>query len=56
MDVNFWGAAAVNKEAVRFFRDVNEPGKGGRIIQITSGTGFVGYPACGFYAASKHGG
>ncbi|KAI0710834.1 NAD-P-binding protein [Earliella scabrosa] len=53
-EVNFWGATHVLQEAVRFFRDVNEPGKGGRIIQITSGTGFVGYPACGFYAASKH--
>ena len=54
-EVNFWGATHVLQEAVRFFRDVNERGRGGRIIQITSGTGFVGYPACGFYAASKHG-
>ena len=54
-EVNFWGATHVMQEAVRFFREVNEPGKGGRIIQITSGTGFVGYPACGFYTAAKHG-
>ncbi|KAI0631467.1 NAD-P-binding protein [Trametes polyzona] len=52
--VNFWGAAHVLQEAVRFMREVNPPGHGGRIIQITSGTGLVGFPACGFYSASKH--
>ena len=54
-EVNFWGAAHVLQESVRFMREVNPPGKGGRIIQITSGTGIVGYPAVGFYCASKHG-
>lgn len=52
--VNFWGSMHVLQEAVRFFREVN-PVAGGRIIQITSGTGLVGYPACGLYSASKHG-
>ena len=54
-EVNFWGAAHVLQEAVRFMREVNPPGVGGRVVQITSGTGFVGWPACGFYSASKHG-
>lgn len=54
-DVNFWGATHVLQEAVRFLREENEPGKGGRIIQITSGTGLFGFPSCGFYSASKHG-
>lgn len=54
-EVNFWGSAHVLQESVRFMRDVNPAGKGGRIFQITSGTGIVGYPACGFYSASKHG-
>ncbi|RDX45789.1 NAD-P-binding protein [Lentinus brumalis] len=53
-EVNFWGATHVLQESVRFMREVNPPGKGGRIIQITSGAGIVGYPACGFYSASKH--
>ncbi|KAI0675597.1 NAD-P-binding protein [Trametes maxima] len=53
-EVNFWGATHVLQEAVKFFREVNAPGIGGRIIQITSGTAIVGYPACGFYSASKH--
>ncbi|KIJ18301.1 hypothetical protein PAXINDRAFT_97721 [Paxillus involutus ATCC 200175] len=30
-DVNFWGAANITKEAVRFFRDVNSPA-GGRLL------------------------
>ena len=54
-EVIFWGAAHVLQEAVRFMREVNPPGVGGRVVQITSGTGFVGWPACGFYSASKHG-
>ncbi|KAI0717998.1 NAD(P)-binding protein [Cerioporus squamosus] len=53
-ETNFWGAAHVLQEAVRFLREVNEPGKGGRIIHISSATGIVGYPVCGFYSASKH--
>ncbi|KAI0370726.1 NAD-P-binding protein [Pilatotrama ljubarskyi] len=53
-EVNFWGATHVLQEAVKFFREVNAPGKGGRIIQITSGTGLTGFPGCGFYSASKH--
>ena len=54
-EVNFWGATHVLQEAVRFMREVNPPGVGGRIIQITSGVALCGYPACGFYSASKHG-
>ncbi|OJT11891.1 hypothetical protein TRAPUB_11537 [Trametes pubescens] len=53
-EVNFWGATHVLQEAVRFLREENEPGIGGRIIQITSGTGLFGFPSCGFYSASKH--
>ncbi|KAI0710819.1 NAD-P-binding protein [Earliella scabrosa] len=53
-ETNFWGGAHVLQEAVRFFRDVNEPGNGGRIIHISSGTGIKGYPVTGFYSASKH--
>ncbi|KAM5545462.1 hypothetical protein V8D89_000500 [Ganoderma adspersum] len=53
-EVNFWGSTHVLQEAVRFMREENAPGKGGRIFQITSGTELVGFPACGFYAATKH--
>ena len=50
-DVNFWGAASVTKEAVRFFREVNKP-MGGRLLQVSSRLGLVGYAVCGFYSAS----
>ncbi|KAI0773187.1 NAD-P-binding protein [Trametes elegans] len=53
-EVDFWGAAHILQEAVRFMREVNPPGRGGRIIQITSGTGISGFPGCGFYSAGKH--
>ncbi|KAI0697225.1 NAD(P)-binding protein [Cerioporus squamosus] len=53
METNFWGAAHVSLEAVRFFRDENKP-QGGRLIQISAGAGFVGLPILGFNAASKH--
>lgn len=50
-DVNFWGAASVTKEAVRFFREVNKP-IGGRLLQVSSRLGLVGNAVCGFYSAS----
>ncbi|RPD76317.1 NAD(P)-binding protein [Lentinus tigrinus ALCF2SS1-7] len=53
-ETNFWGGAHVLQEAVRVFREVNEPGKGARIIHISSASGVAGYPVCGFYCASKH--
>ncbi|KAL1943626.1 hypothetical protein VTO73DRAFT_4071 [Trametes versicolor] len=52
-EVNFWGSVHVMQEAVKFFREVNAPGKGGRVIQISSVMGIVGFPACGFYNATK---
>ena len=51
LEVNFWGAARVTKEAVRFFREVNKP-VGGRLLQVSSRLGLVGSAACGFYSAS----
>jgi NAD(P)-dependent dehydrogenase (short-subunit alcohol dehydrogenase family) len=50
-DVNFWGAANITKEAVRFFRDVNSPA-GRRLLQVSSLVGIVGRPVVGFYSAS----
>ncbi|KAF7290137.1 NAD-P-binding protein [Mycena kentingensis (nom. inval.)] len=54
-EVNFWGALAVSKEAVRVFRDVNPAGCGGRLLNVSSGVGFGGVPLTGMYAASKFG-
>ncbi|KAJ7487819.1 hypothetical protein FB451DRAFT_727694 [Mycena latifolia] len=53
-EVNFWGAAAVSKEAVRVFRDVNPGNAGGRLLNVTSSAGLSGTPIFGMYSASKH--
>jgi len=51
-DTNFWGAVYVSGEAVRFFREVNPKGCGGRLLQMSSTLGVNGRPGAGFYAAS----
>ncbi|KAJ6481465.1 hypothetical protein C8R47DRAFT_1134514 [Mycena vitilis] len=53
-DVNFWGAVAVSKEAVRVFRDVNPSNTGGRLLNVSSSAGLSGVPILGIYSASKH--
>ncbi|KAI0629806.1 NAD-P-binding protein [Trametes polyzona] len=52
-ETNFWGAAHVTREAVRFFREVNGPAVGGRLLQISSVSGVIGLPGIGLYSASK---
>ncbi|KAH7884706.1 hypothetical protein F5I97DRAFT_1929545 [Phlebopus sp. FC_14] len=51
-ETNFWGALNVSTEAVKFFRDVNQP-QGGRLLQVSSAVGIVGAAGIGFYCASK---
>ncbi|KAI0671249.1 NAD-P-binding protein [Trametes maxima] len=51
-EANFWGAANVSREAVRVFREVNEP-VGGRLLQISSMTGISGNASWSYYSASK---
>lgn len=53
-DVNFWGAANVSLEAIKVFREVNKP-QGGRLITLSSATGFAPLPGVSFYVASKFG-
>ena len=53
-EVNFWGAAHVSQEAVRFFRDENRP-QGGHLIQNSAAAGLNYYPMLGHYTAAKHG-
>ena len=53
-EVNFWGAIRVSNEAVRVFREVNEP-QGGHLFVISSLVGFKSMAGSGFYSASKHG-
>ncbi|KAJ3554936.1 hypothetical protein NM688_g2847 [Phlebia brevispora] len=52
-EVDFWGAANVNREAVEFFRSVNSP-VGGRLIITSSVVGVRPQPLIGYYTAAKH--
>ena len=53
-EVNFWGAAHVSQEAVRFFREENAP-RGGYLIQNSASAALTTVPTFGFYSAAKHG-
>ena len=50
-EVNFWGAVGVSRAAVKSFREVNPPGKGGVILQNSSMSGFFGSAGFAFYCA-----
>ncbi|KAF8552529.1 NAD(P)-binding protein, partial [Imleria badia] len=51
-DVLFWGAANVTKEAVKIFRDRNDP-PGGRLLQMSSRTALQVVAGVAHYAAAK---
>ena len=53
-EVNFWGAVHVSQEAVRFFREENNP-QGGHLVQNSAAVGIIAYPFLPFYGATKHG-
>lgn len=50
-EVNFWGAVNVSRAAVKFFRDVNEPGRGGVLLQNSSMAGVDSVPGMTLYGA-----
>ncbi|KAM5540843.1 hypothetical protein V8D89_005487 [Ganoderma adspersum] len=53
-ETNFWGAANVSREAVRFFHDANPAGAGGRLLQyFSSMAGLKGAPGVSYYCATK---
>ena len=52
IEVDFWGATNISKEAVKFFRDINPAGKGGRLLNMSSMAGTIAVPAFGFYSAA----
>lgn len=54
-EVTFWGADRVAREAVKFFREVNAPGVGGRLLNNSSSTGISAIAGVGYYCASKYG-
>ena len=54
-ETNFWGATNVSREAVRFFREANPAGAGGRLLQFSSMAGLKGAPGVSYYCATKFG-
>ncbi|KAI5986169.1 hypothetical protein EDD15DRAFT_2373473 [Pisolithus albus] len=51
LETNFWGASYVCIEAVRSFREENQPA-GGRLIQVSSVSGVLSSPGSAWYCAS----
>jgi NAD(P)-dependent dehydrogenase (short-subunit alcohol dehydrogenase family) len=51
METNFWGPMHLTRESIRVFREVNAPGQGGTIIQVSSMGGYLGYPGNSMYHA-----
>ena len=49
-EVNFWGASHVSREAVRFFREENQP-IGGRLLQVSSLSGVESSAGSVYYCA-----
>jgi NAD(P)-dependent dehydrogenase (short-subunit alcohol dehydrogenase family) len=47
----FWGPARLTKESIRVFREVNSPGQGGTIVQVSSIGGYLAYQGNAFYHA-----
>jgi NAD(P)-dependent dehydrogenase (short-subunit alcohol dehydrogenase family) len=50
-EVNFWGAVNVSRAAVAFFREVNKPGVGGTLVQVSSFFVYSPGPTFAFYNA-----
>ncbi|KAG0703345.1 hypothetical protein DFH29DRAFT_803622 [Suillus ampliporus] len=48
-ETNFWGSTNVSRAAVKFFREVNEPGKGGILLQVSSVAGFTASLGFSYY-------
>ncbi|KAE9407497.1 NAD(P)-binding protein [Gymnopus androsaceus JB14] len=53
MELQFWGPIHVMKEAARIFREINPPGDGGRIFNISTVGGYRANPVLSYYSASK---
>jgi len=52
-EVMFWGPAHICKEAIRIFREVNPPGDGGHIFNVSSAGGYSAQPTISYYASAK---
>ncbi|KAG0652446.1 putative oxidoreductase [Hyphodiscus hymeniophilus] len=53
METNFWGAVRITQKGIQTFREVNAPGQGGVVVQISSIAGYATFPGHSFYHATK---
>lgn len=51
METLFWGPVHLTRESIRVFREINAPGQGGTIIQVSSIGGYLAYQGSAFYHA-----
>ncbi|KAH9939447.1 hypothetical protein B0H21DRAFT_39447 [Amylocystis lapponica] len=52
-DVLYWGPVYITRESVKFMRDINPPGHGGIVVNISSFFGYTGQPTFAFYCSAK---
>lgn len=50
-DVNFWGATSISRAALHFFREINPPGIGGMLLQMSSMNALQAGACTGYYSA-----
>lgn len=50
-EVNFWGATRISRDAIHYFREINPPGVGGILLQMTSMTAQQAGACIGYYSA-----
>ncbi|EMD34262.1 hypothetical protein CERSUDRAFT_117138 [Gelatoporia subvermispora B] len=53
IEVLFWGPVHITKEAIKFMRDINPPGLGGRVLNISSIGGYIANTTLAYYSAGK---
>jgi NAD(P)-dependent dehydrogenase (short-subunit alcohol dehydrogenase family) len=51
METMFWGPVYMTRESIRVFREINAPGQGGTIIQVSSMGGYLTVQGNAFYHA-----
>lgn len=52
-DVQFWGPVHISKLTAKTVREVNKPGQGAIIFNVSSAGGYSANPGLAFYSASK---
>jgi NAD(P)-dependent dehydrogenase (short-subunit alcohol dehydrogenase family) len=53
-EVNFWGVTNISRAALHFFREINPPGVGGTLLQMSSLLAQQASAGVAYYCASKY--